>query len=49
MVIGPVTVGVRPSLPVWGVALILGNDLAGQRVTYQCPLYLYLPVQLLKQ
>ena len=32
MVIGPVTVGVRPSLPVQGVALILGNDLAGQRV-----------------
>ena len=33
LVDGPVIVGVRPSLPVRGVSLILGNDLAGQRVT----------------
>ena len=33
LVDGPVIVGVRPSLFVRGVSLILGNDLAGQRVT----------------
>ena len=33
LVVGPVTIGVRPSLPVKGVAVILGNDLAGNRVT----------------
>ena len=32
LVTGPVIVGVRPSLPVQGVSLILGNDLAGKRV-----------------
>ena len=32
LVTGPVNVGVRHSLPVPGVSLILGNDLAGQRV-----------------
>jgi hypothetical protein len=29
---GPVTVGVQPSLPVDGIDLILGNDLAGDKV-----------------
>ena len=29
---GPVIVGIRPTLPVEGVSLILGNDLAGGRV-----------------
>ena len=34
LVVGPVTIGVRPSLPVKGVAVILGNDkLASNRVT----------------
>ena len=33
LVFGPVTIGVRPQLPVKGVAVILGNDLAGSRVT----------------
>ena len=33
LVVGPVTIGVPPSLPVKGVALILGIDLASQRVT----------------
>ena len=33
LVSGPVIVGVRPSLSVHGVSFILGNDLAGQRVT----------------
>ena len=32
LVSGPVTVGVRHSLPVKGVDFILGNDLAGERV-----------------
>ena len=32
LVSGPVTVGVRPSLPVEGVSLLLGNDLAGEKV-----------------
>ena len=32
LVNGPVVVGVRPSLPVQGVGLILGNDLAGGKV-----------------
>ena len=29
---GPVIVGVRPSLPVQGITVILGSDLAGGRV-----------------
>ena len=29
---GPITVGVRPTLPVEGVSLLLGNDLAGEMV-----------------
>lgn len=29
---GPVMVGVRPSLPVPGISLLLGNDLAGDKV-----------------
>ena len=33
IVSGPVLVGVRHSLPVKDVDLILGNDLAGERVT----------------
>ena len=33
LVVGPVTIGVRPQLPVKGVALMLGNDLAGSKVT----------------
>jgi len=33
LVDGPVIVGVRPSLPVRNVSLILGNDSAGQHVT----------------
>ena len=33
LVVGPVTVGIRPSLSVRCVSLILGNHLAGQRVT----------------
>ena len=33
LVVGPVTIGVRPQLPVKGVPVILGNDLAGSRVT----------------
>ena len=32
LVSGPVTVGVRPTLPVEGVSLLLGNDLAGEKV-----------------
>lgn len=32
LVTGPVTVGIRPELPVEGVSLILGNDLAGDKV-----------------
>jgi len=32
MVTGPVAVGVRPCLPIEGVDLVLGNDLAGGRV-----------------
>ena len=32
LVTGPVTIGVRPELPVEGVSLILGNDLAGEKV-----------------
>ncbi|KAL5007639.1 hypothetical protein ScPMuIL_016445, partial [Solemya velum] len=32
MVTGPVTIGVRPELPIEGVSLILGNDLAGEKV-----------------
>ncbi|XP_071948672.1 uncharacterized protein [Antedon mediterranea] len=33
IVSGDFVVGVVPSLPVWGVTLLLGNDLAGDRVT----------------
>ena len=33
LVDGPVIVGVRLSLSVKGVSLILGNDIAGQQVT----------------
>ena len=39
LVTGAVVVGVRPSLPVQGVSLILGNDLAGLRTSgmyFQC-------------
>ena len=32
LVTGPVTIGIRPELPVEGVSLILGNDLAGEKV-----------------
>ena len=32
LVSGPVIVGIRPSLPVQGVSLILDNDLAGEKV-----------------
>ena len=32
LVSGYVTVGIRPNLPVKGVSLLLGNDLAGDRV-----------------
>ena len=32
IVTGMVTVGVRPTLPIKGISLILGNDLAGSRV-----------------
>ena len=32
LVTGSVTVGVRPTLPIQGVALLLGNDLAGGKV-----------------
>ena len=32
LVSGPTIVGVRPTLPVKGVNLLLGNDLAGSRV-----------------
>jgi len=32
LILGSVVVGVRPSLPVKGVTLILGNDLAGNKV-----------------
>ena len=32
LVQGDVTMGVRPSLPMGGVQVILGNDLAGDRV-----------------
>ena len=38
LVAGVVTVGIRPSLPVKGVDLILGNDLAGGKVSADpCP------------
>jgi len=33
LVTGPVVVGTRPSLPVQGISLLLGSDLAGSRVT----------------
>ena len=33
LVSGYVTVGIRPTLPVVGVSLLLGNDIAGERVT----------------
>ena len=33
LVVGPITIGVRPQLPVKGVSVILGNDLAGSKVT----------------
>lgn len=49
LVVGSVTVGVKPSIPVKGVALILGNDLVGQRVTSAdsgMPLHWYLHAQL---
>ena len=29
---GPAVIGVRPSLPVQGITVLLGNDLAGRRV-----------------
>ena len=32
LVSGPIIVGVRPTLPIEGVSLLLGNDLAGSRV-----------------
>ena len=32
IIIGTVSVGLRPSLPVKGISMILGNDLAGERV-----------------
>ena len=32
LVTGPVKVGIQPSLPFEGVLLILGNDLAGDKV-----------------
>ena len=32
LITGSVTVGVRPTLPIQGVALLLGNDLAGGKV-----------------
>lgn len=32
LVAGPIIVGVRPTLPVEGVSLLLGNDLAGNKV-----------------
>jgi len=32
LVSGPVTVGIRPTLPVQGISLLLGNDLAGDKV-----------------
>ena len=32
LVTGPVVVGARPSLPVQGISLLLGNDLAGSKV-----------------
>jgi len=32
LVSGPVVVGARPTLPVQGISLLLGNDLAGSRV-----------------
>ena len=33
LVSGPLMVGIRPSLPIQRVLLILGNNLAGERVT----------------
>ena len=33
LVVGPVTVGIQPSIPVKGIALVLGNDLACQKLT----------------
>jgi hypothetical protein len=32
LVSGPVTVGVRPTLPIKGISMLLGNDLAGDKV-----------------
>ena len=32
LVTGPVVVGARPSFPVQGISLLLGNDLAGSKV-----------------
>ena len=42
LVSGTVTVGVRPSLPVEGISLLLGNDIAGDKVAVQ-PLLLDQP------
>ena len=33
LVVSSVTIGVRPQLPIKGIAVILGNDLAGSTVT----------------
>ena len=32
LVTGPVIVGINPTLPMKGISMILGNDLAGERV-----------------
>ena len=32
LVSGPVKVGIKPSLPFKGISLLLGNDLAGDKV-----------------
>ena len=39
LVSGEVVVGLRPTLPIEGVSLILGNDLAGEKVIPELPSY----------
>ena len=46
LVSGPVTLGVRPSLPFDGVHLLLGNDLAGDKVVIN-PLVTHVLIKLL--
>ena len=37
---GNIVIGMRPSLPIEGISLILGNDLAGEKVGRKVPRYI---------